>query len=252
MTAPGATGFGAAFRAVYAGQVSRARTARASLFFVATLQSLGLVLLLRGVVDDGRIAEKQHIVAGSVVLVIAFVALNLLAQRFGLLRATGALDYYAALPVPPAAVVLGIVASYATFAVPGTVVVAVAGSLLYDLPLMHLWVLAPVVVVGGAALAGIGAAVGLAAPRPEMATVFGQLGMTLVLFLGLIRAARMPIPLRVVRAAMPSSYAVDALAEALAVNPSYAAIAADLAICAAAAIAALAVAALSYRRAVSR
>ncbi|HVE97983.1 MAG TPA: ABC transporter permease [Mycobacteriales bacterium] len=252
MTAPPATGFGPAFAAVYAGQVSRARTARASLFFVATLQSLGLVLLLRGVVDDGRIAEKQHIVAGSVVLVVGFVALNLLAQRFGLLRAGGALDYYAALPVPPAAVVLGIAASYASFTLPGTAVVGVVGAALYGLPLVHLWVLIPAVAVSGAALAGLGAALGLLAPRPELATVCGQLGMTLVLFLGLVRAERMPGPIRLVRAVMPSSYAVDALAEAFARRPSFGAIAVDLAICAASAVATLTLATVAYRRAVAR
>jgi len=247
-----ATGFGAAFSAVYAGQVARARTARAPLFFVATLQSLGLLLLLRGVVDNGRPAEKQQIVAGSVVLVIGFVALNLLAQRFGHLRADGGLDYYAALPVPPAAVVLATVASYASFAVPGTVVVAVAGAVLYGLSLTHLWLLVPVVVLGGAALAGIGAALGLLAPRPELATVCGQLGMSVVLFLGLVRAARMPLPLRALRAVIPSTYAVDALAQGLGDDPSWSRVGADLAVCAGAAVVALALATFAYRRAVSR
>jgi len=237
---------------VYAGQAARARTARAPLFFVATLQSLGLLLLLRGVVDDGRLAEKQQIVAGSVVLVVAFVAFNLLAQRFGSLRADGGLDYYAALPVPPAAVVLATVASYASFAVPGTVVVAVTGALLYGLPMAHLWLLVPVVIVSGAALAGAGAAVGLLAPRPELATICGQLGMSAVLFLGLVRGARMPLPLRAIRALVPSTYAVDALAQGLSDQPSWSRVAADLAVCGIAAILALAAATVAYRRAVSR
>lgn len=249
---PRGTSFAAAFVAVYAGQVARARVARASLFFVATLQSLGLVLLLRGVVDDGRIAEKQHIVAGSVVLVVAFVSLNLLAQRIGLLKATGGLDYYAALPVPPVAVVLGVAASYASFAVPGTIVVAVVGALLYGLPLAQLWLLLPVVALVSAALAGIGAAIGLLAPRAELATVCGQLGMTLVLFLGLIRAQRLPAPLRALRALMPSSYGVDALAEAFARRPSYGDVVGDLLVCAVSAVLALALATAAYRRAVAR
>lgn len=247
-----ATGFRPAFAAVYAGQVARARVVRAPLFFVATLQSLGLLLLLRGVVDDGRLAEKQQIVAGSVVLVVAFVGLNLLAQRFGHLRAEGGLDYYAALPIPPAAVVLATVASYASFAVPGAVVVAVAGSVLYGLPLAHLWLLVPVVVLGGAALAGLGATLGLLAPRPELATICGQLGMSVVLFLGLIRGARMPLWLRALRAFVPSTYAVDALAEGLGTEPSWSRVAADLAVCGGAAVAALVLAAVAYRRAVAR
>jgi len=249
---PAPTPLGASFVAVYAGQSARARVVRASLFFVATLQSLGLLLLLRGVIDDSRVAEKQQIVAGAVVLVIAFVALNLLAQRFGQLRAGGGLDYYAALPVRPAAVVLGTAASYASFAVPGTVVVAVVGALLYGLPLGQLWLLLPVVAVGGAALAGLGAALGLLAPRPELATMCGQLGMSLVLFLGLVRAERMPVVLRGVRAVLPSTYAVDALAQGFGANPSYGRVAADLAVCAAAGVLALGVATVAFRRAVAQ
>jgi ABC-2 type transport system permease protein len=183
--------------------------------------------------------------------VVAFVALNLLAQRVGALRAAG-LDYYAALPVSPSAVVLAMAASYATFTVPGATLTAVVGALLYGLPLANLWVLAPVLVLSGAALAGLGALIGLLAPRPELATLAGQLGMTLVLFLGLIPAYRFPEGLRVFRALVPSTYGVDALAEALRTHPSWAEIAVDLGVCAAVAVATLALASHVYRRVTGR
>ncbi len=243
---------GPALAAVYEGQLARARVARVPLLFVALLQSLGLLVLLRGVVDDAKVSEKQQIVSGAVVLVVAFVALNLLAQRFGHLRAHGGLDYYAALGTPPAAVVLGTAASYATFAIPGTVVTAVTGALLYDLPLGRLWVLAPVVVLGGAALAGVGAALGLLAPKPEIATVLGQLGMTVALFLGLVRSERIPVPVRPLVALVPSTYAVNALREAFATHPRYGSLAANLAVCAAVGVVTLALAAVAFRRAVAR
>src|SRR5690606_22184581 len=126
--------------AVYRAQLSRARVARIPLLFVATFQSVGIMILMRGVVDGG--GEARAVVAGSSVLVVAFVALNLLAQYFGQLRASGGLDHYATLPVPPAAVVLGAAGAYASFTVPGTVVTAVFGCVLFGLPLAHLWVLA--------------------------------------------------------------------------------------------------------------
>ncbi|GDY42050.1 hypothetical protein SANT12839_029320 [Streptomyces antimycoticus] len=94
-----------ALAAVYRAQLSRARVARIPLLFVATFQSIGIMILMRGVVDGG--SEARSVVAGSSVLVVAFVALNLLAQYFGQLRASGGLDHYATLPVPPSAVVLG-------------------------------------------------------------------------------------------------------------------------------------------------
>src|SRR3954454_22570356 len=105
--------FATAVAAVYAGQLARVRAARGPLLFVATLQSLGILVLLRGVVRHDRGSTAAAIVAGSTVLVAAFVGLNLLAQRFGSLRAKGALDYYAALPITGGSVVLGTTVSYA-------------------------------------------------------------------------------------------------------------------------------------------
>jgi ABC-2 type transport system permease protein len=242
----------AALGAVATGQLSRARAARGPLLFVATLQSVGILLLLRGVVDEGSAATARQVVAGATVLVVAFVALNLLAQRFGMLRGSDALDFYVALPIPAAAVVLGTAAAYASFTVPGAVVTAVTGCLLYGLPVSHLWVLVLVLPLCGAALAGLGALLGLLAPRPELATMAGQLGMTVVLFLGIIPASRLPGLLRPVRAVVPSTYGADALAEALRAHPRSGHLLGDLAVCAAVGVAALALASGAFRRAVRR
>ncbi|HSP39598.1 MAG TPA: ABC transporter permease [Frankiaceae bacterium] len=238
-----------ALRLVYVQQFARVRVARVPLLFVAALQSVGILLLLRGVVNSEDGIVRAQVVAGSTVLVVAFVALNLLAQRFGSMRATGALDYYGALPVPPAAVVLGTAASYATMAVPGTIVTAVVGALLYQLPLAGLWLLVPVVLFAGASLAGIGALLGLLAPRPELATVAGQLGMSAVLFLSIIPSSKLPLLLRPVRAAVPSTYAADALAAGLRPSPDWASVAVDLGICAVVALVALALGGWALRRA---
>ncbi|MBX6389721.1 MAG: ABC transporter permease [Frankia sp.] len=219
------------------------------LLFVAALQSVGILVLLRGVVDIDDATVCAQVVAGSTVLVVAFVALNLLAQRFGELRAAGALDYYLTLPIPRTAVVLGTAASYATFAVPGVIVTALFGALLYGLPLGGLWLLAPVSVLSGACLAGLGAAVGLLAPRPELATVAGQIGMSVVLFLGIIPPDRLPGASWVLRDLLPSSYAVDALTESFRPDASWAAVGADLGICALVAVVALAAATAALRRA---
>ena len=157
------------------------------------MQSLGLVVLLRGVVHRHDVATSASIVAGSTILVVAFVALNLLAQRFGALRASAALDYYAALPVSPAAVVLGTAASYASFTVPGALLTAVVGVAIYGLPFGHLWVVVPAVVVAAVALSGCRCA---ARSRPAAYGARddrGQLGMTAVLFLGIISPTHLPV-----------------------------------------------------------
>ncbi|MDH6227432.1 ABC transporter permease [Streptomyces chilikensis] len=239
-----------ALGAVYRAQLSRARVARIPLLFVATFQSVGIMILMRGVVDGG--AEARAVVAGSSVLVVAFVALNLLSQYFGQLRASGGLDHYATLPVPPAAVVLGAAAAYASFTVPGTVVTAVFGCLLFGLPLTHLWVLAAVIPLAGAALAGLGAACGLLAPRPELATLLGQLGMSGALLLGVLPASRMPQAIALARDLLPSTYAVEAFTRSFGARPDWTRVLGDLTVCAAVGVVSLAVATWAYRRAAVR
>nr|WP_306953153.1 ABC transporter permease [Streptomyces sp. B4I13] len=236
--------------AVYRAQLSRARVARIPLLFVATFQSVGILIMMRGVVDGG--SEAEAVVAGSAVLVVAFVALNLLAQYFGQLRASGGLDHYATLPVPPAAVVLGAAGAYASFTVPGTLVTAVFGCALFGLPLTHLWVLAAVIPLAGAALSGLGAAFGLLAPRPELATVLGQLGMSAALLLGVLPPDRMPDAVRFARDLLPSTYGVEAFARTFGPHPDWAFVLGDLAVCAAVGVFSLAVATWAYRRAAVR
>lgn len=241
-----------AMAAVYRAQLSRARVARMPLLFVATFQSIGIMVLMRGVVQgapDGGGEAARAVVAGSSVLVVAFVALNLLAQYFGSLRASGGLDHYATLPVPPAAVVLGTAAAYASFTVPGTVVTAVTGSVLFQLPMGHLWVLAAVIPLSGAALAGLGAALGLLAPRQELATLFGQLGMSGALLLGVLPSGNLPEPVRWLRDLLPSTYGVEALARTFEPGPDWLAVCADLSVCAAVGVVSLTLAAWAYRRA---
>lgn len=247
--APG-PGYLTAVASVYRAQISRARAARGPLLIVATVQSVGILLLLRGVVHRVHDVTSESIVAGSAMLVVAFVALNLLAQRFGALRASRGLDYYAALPAPRSAVLLGIAAGYASFTLPGAMVTAAVGAALYGLPFAGLWVALPAAVVAGAALAGLGALLGLVLPRPELATLAGQLGMTVVLFLGIIPAGRLPGPVQALRAVVPSTYAVDALAEVFTGHPDWGYVAGHLAVCVAVAAVLLALASRALRRAV--
>src|SRR5450631_4593281 len=149
--------FAASFGAIFTGQLARAKIAAIPIFLAATLQSVGLVVLLKGLIDSGNTVTRQSVVAGSSVTVVSFVALNLLAQRFGALKASGALDYFGALPISPAAVVTATAAAWASFTVPGSIVVAVGGAAFYHLPLAHVWVIGPVVVAAGISLAGLGA-----------------------------------------------------------------------------------------------
>ncbi|MFD7728993.1 ABC transporter permease [Kitasatospora phosalacinea] len=238
-----------ALAAVYRAQLARAKVSRIPLLFVATFQSVGILVMMRGVVDPGDNPSAHAVVAGSAVLVVAFVALNLLAQYFGRLRATGGLDHYATLPVPPASVVLGTAAAYASFTVPGVFVTAGIGSWMFELPVARMWILLAVIPLAGAALAGLGAALGLLAPRQELATLAGQLGMSAALLLGVLPASRLPEPVQWLRDLLPSSYGVDAFALTFAPHPDWGRVLLDLGVCGAVGLVSLTLATWAYRRA---
>lgn len=214
---PVAAGISAVCRA----QLGRVRAGGGAVVFVATIQSLAMLVLLHGIGDTAGGEARAAVVSGATLTVVAFIAWNLLAQRLAALKAGGGLDHYGTLPIRPAAVVLGFCAAYAAFAVPGVVLTAVAGAALFGLPITHLWVLLPAALTAGIAYSGLGALSGLSPSRPETATLAGQLGLTLVIFFGLIPPQSLPDALRPVRASVPLAYDIDALASALTVQPDW-------------------------------
>ena len=125
--------------------------------------------------------------------------------------------------------------------------------MLFGLPLTHLWVLAAVIPLAGAALAGLGAALGLLAPRQELATLLGQLGMSAALLLGVLpagpdaggRSRTRVICCRRRTGSRPSRGRSTP-------HPDWAVVGSDLAVCAAVGVVSLAVATWAYRRAAVR
>lgn len=237
----------ATIAAVHTAQLGRARAGGGAVVVVATLQSLGILVLLRGVGGTAGQASRAAVVSGAVLTVVAFIAWNLLAQRLAALKAGGGLDYYGTLPVRPAAVVLGFCSCYATFAVPGVVLSAAAGTALFGLPVTHAWVLIPAALTSAVAFGGLGALSGLAPARPETAALAGQLGLTAAMLFGLIPPEPLPDWLAAVRAAVPLAYDIDALASALTPHPDWTGIALRLTGSAAFGACCLALAARSYR-----
>ncbi|MFN2593415.1 MAG: ABC transporter permease [Actinomycetota bacterium] len=200
------------FRVLLAMQIARVRTAWRPYLIVSSAMPLGIAVLLRAVMSRSQVhAYGRQIVGGSVVLAIAMTGLVMLAQRVAALREAGALDYYSTLPVGRPSVIAAVLCSFAVFSLPGTVIVLVCGSLLFDLSLTAVWAAAPVWLFGSFALAGIGVALGFAAPDEQLAGMYSNLAMMAVLFLGIIPAAKLPGWMGPVRAVLPSTYAVDAL-----------------------------------------
>jgi ABC-2 type transport system permease protein len=193
-------------------QLARLRSAWRPYLIVSSAMPLGIALLMRAVMKPSQVTRYGvQIVAGSAVLAIAMTAIVMLAQRMASLKETGTMDFYATLPVPRAAVVASVLASFAVFALPGTVIVVIVGALMFKLSIAALWAVVPVWALGSFALAGIGLVIGFAAPDEQLAGMYSNLAMMAVLFLGILPAATIPGWLGPVKAVLPSTYAIDAL-----------------------------------------
>ena len=193
-------------------QMARLRTSWRPYLIVSSAMPLGIAVLLRAVMEPEQVARfGEQIVAGSAVLAIAMTAVVMLAQRVAALRENGGLDYYSTLPVARAALVAAVLLSFAVFALPGTIIVLTLGSVLFDLSLAALWTAVPVWALGSFALAGLGVAIGFAAPDEQLAGMYSNLVMMAVLFLGILPAARLPEWIAPLRVVLPSTYAVNAL-----------------------------------------
>jgi ABC-2 type transport system permease protein len=193
-------------------QMARLRTSWRPYLIVSSVMPLGIAVLLRAVMDPDQIGEfGDQVVAGCAVLAIAMTAVVMLAQRVSWLKESGALDYYTTLPVTKTSMIGAVLLSFAVFSLPGTVVVLGVGATLFELSPAALWAAVPVWALGSFALAGLGVALGFAAPDEQLAGMYSNLAMMAVLFLGILPADRLPGWLAPVRAVLPSTYAVAAL-----------------------------------------
>jgi ABC-2 type transport system permease protein len=200
------------FRVLLAMQLARVRTAWRPYLIVSSAMPLGIAVLMRAVMTEQQVDRYgEQIVAGSAVLAIAMTAVVMLAQRVSYLKESGALDFYSTLPVSRAALIAAVLISFAVFALPGTVIVIWLGALLFDLSMAGAWAAVPVWALGSFALAGLGVAIGFAAPDEQLAGMYSNLAMMAVLFLGILPTDSLAGWLKSLRALLPSTYAVEAL-----------------------------------------
>src|ERR671918_1245747 len=87
-------------------QFARLRTSWRPYLIVSSVMPLGIAVLLRAVMTEVQVDEfGVQIVSGCAVLAIAMTAIVMLAQRVAWMQESGALDYYATLPVSKTGVI---------------------------------------------------------------------------------------------------------------------------------------------------
>lgn len=163
-------------------------------------------------------AEALHaILAGSLVMSLMFGNLGNVSSRFAYMRFSGALDYYATLPIGRSLLVIAVVIAFFVLSFPSLLITIIFGAWFLHLSLILHPLVLLVIPICVLPLAGIGAAIGANAPTPEVGGGLTLLVTMLALFIGpvLLPASRLPEVVQIVGYLSPATYAASALKQTL-------------------------------------
>jgi len=181
-----------------------------------------------------------YIASGSGVFSIAALGTTAIAQRIGAIKAEGSMMYYASLPISKVAFVTAFVAARLLLIAPGLVTSLLAVEVLYDIRLTLSPTLLVVYPLTALPLAALGLVIGSLIDRIELISIVTYM-LNFLLLLGaplLIPLESLPLALRVISYAMPTSYGADAIRHSVTGNID-GTFALDVAVLAAASVAAL-------------
>lgn len=190
-----------------------------------------LSMLALGIFSRGSPETLAYILTGNVVLALMFGMMEKLVSRFMFMRVTGALDYFATLPVQRFALILAIVLAFLVLLLPGLVVIIALGALALGVSLSVNPLALLVIPFCAVPLSGIGALIGSSARTPEEAGSLSLLLTFLLLALGpvVIPPDRLPGIVLALGWLSPATYAASALRQTL-LGPVTARLLLDLAV----------------------
>ncbi|MBD1913157.1 MULTISPECIES: ABC transporter permease [unclassified Leptolyngbya] len=163
-------------------------------------------------------AESLHaILAGSLVMSLMFGNLDNVSSRFAYMRFSGALDYYATLPIRRSLLMVAVVLAFFVLSLPSLLVTIVFGAWFLHLSLTIHPLILLIIPLCVLPLAGVGAAIGANSPSPEVGGGLTLLVTMLALFVGpvLLPASRLPEIVQTIGYFSPATYAASALKQTL-------------------------------------
>lgn len=205
------------FRLLFLAQVLQERQFLAGTLTITTLFPLLLVFGL-GLVGSGQTREGvTYIITGSTVVSLTTVGVVIVASTLAWSKENGVYLYYASLPIAKSSLLLAIIASKLLLQLPGVLVALVGGSLIYDFPLRPHPLLLLILPLTALSLSGIGAALGILAPNPEVTNTISNAALFIIMFAApvLIPLEALPLPLQWFGLLLPPTYAADALRRAI-------------------------------------
>jgi ABC-2 type transport system permease protein len=161
--------------------------------------------------------DTVYFLAGNVVVGLLFGNMGQTTSRLSWLRETGALDYYATLPIGKTCLIVAVILAFLVMALPGMLIALAIGALWLGAPIHPHPALALALLLGTLSLSTLGAVLGAYSRSPEQSAVLQPLitlGLT-VLSPVLIPAERLPKILQWTSYLVPTTYATRAVRYAL-------------------------------------
>jgi ABC-2 type transport system permease protein len=183
----------------------------------ATISPVLSIIALGSFVSRNDIESLNAILSGSLVMSLMFGNLGNVSSRFAYMRFSGALDYYATLPIRRSLLIIAVVLSFFVLSFPSLLITVGFGAWFLHLPLMLHPLMLLVIPLCVLPLAGLGAAIGANCPTPEVGGGLTLLVTMLALFIGpvLLPASRLPELVQLLGYLSPATYAASALKQTL-------------------------------------
>ncbi len=188
--------------------------------FIGVIQlamTFGFVVGFGYFIHDVSERQALFLTTGTATNTLVMVALVGLPQVLSQAKAQGRLDYLLSLPISRELYLAAQVTYVVITALPGVVFAVVFGAWHYDLSLSVDPLVVVVVPLSMLSLAGVGVAIGVLSPHPNVTNAFSNLAVFYVLLFApiLIPKEQLPALLRHLATVLPTTYAADAMRGAL-------------------------------------
>jgi len=192
------------------------RSMRAAFWFIMVIQisfAAGLVLGLGYLIPDISKETATYLTVGAATQQFVTVGLVMLPQFITEAKTLGRLEYFLTMPISREAYLMAQLSVVAMLALPGVILTLALGSVRYGIGLSVDPIVVLVALLAMLSLAGVGVALGMACPLPEVTNSITNLIIFYVLFFApvLVPSSQLPWVLQKTALVMPPTYAADAM-----------------------------------------
>ncbi|MGE5674183.1 MAG: ABC transporter permease [Mycobacterium leprae] len=172
---------------------------------------LSVLLFLRFFAPDSSQEQITYIVTGNMVYSLVLNTTLAMGQSISTQKERRHFDYYISLPIHKVSFILAVMFQGLTSAIPGCIIVGLAGVLVFGLQLKLSVALVPFALLSLISLAGFGAFIGFWSPTFQVASYITQFLALAINFLSptMMPMSALPLPLQWTSRLLPSTYAAD-------------------------------------------